>query len=405
MRGLRPLACLLFVVLVVAEAPVAARAQEPRPLRLRVVSHNVWGLPWGISRQREERLAALGPALAALKPDVVALQEVWVPADGERLARDLAAAGLVHHRHVSEGLLGSGLLVASRYPLQGARFVEFYLAGKPHRVGHGDFYARKGALLLRLDTPAGPLLLADTHWHARYGTCEYEALQVTQALQVIDLLGDHGARPPARPDDPARPPLVLCGDLNSERGDLPFRLLCAGAALRAPRAPLRIDWLLARDGGRVRVDVLGVRPHALSDPHPLPGGGRARLSDHDAVVVDLRLAPGRPRAEPPEQARERWEAVSAEAIRLLERERAAVRDLQERALGRAVVLGLASLLLFLGARAWSRRKEKPGRLGCALGGASLLALHLLAWAIYFGALFAPYYAAGLARGLARLGAG
>ena len=54
-------------------------------MKLRVVTLNVWALPWGLSRQVPARLDAIGHALADLDPDVVAFQEVWTEEARRRL--------------------------------------------------------------------------------------------------------------------------------------------------------------------------------------------------------------------------------------------------------------------------------------------------------------------------------
>ena len=47
------------------------------PVRLRVVTLNVWALPLGAARDVSARMAAIGSRLSELAADVVALQEVW----------------------------------------------------------------------------------------------------------------------------------------------------------------------------------------------------------------------------------------------------------------------------------------------------------------------------------------
>ncbi len=384
----------MVLLLAGSAAPAAAG-----PLRLRVVTFNVWGLPWGIAAHREARLERIGPALAALRPDVVALQEVWVEADGERLRRVLADAGLVHSLHLSDGFLGSGLLVASRHPLGAERFTRYEAAGKPHKPFHGDWFARKGVVVVRLDTPAGPVLLADTHLHARYGTDEYLPVQVAQALQLIEAVGDFGRRPPEVTGDAARPPLVLAGDLNARWGSLPLRLTLAGAALRPVDEGLGIDWLLVRDGGALEVRVRRVEAGLLTEDVDLGEGVRAPLSDHPAVLAELELRPRRPvRGAPSPRGDPAWPAVAAEARDLLE----AARDERDRG-GRRGRLRAGALLLVAGAAfAVGRRRRKARRGGWLLMLLALGLLHLAVWALYLGVVYEPGLQQGLEAALGRL---
>ncbi len=388
------------VLLACALGLACALPAAAAPARLRVVSFNVWGLPAGLAEHRPARIARIGPAIAALHPDVVLLQEVWRAEDGERLRADLAAAGLTHALHVDEGFLGSGLLLVSRYPLESTRFTPFEATGKPHKPFHGDWYARKGVVVARVTTPAGVVLLADTHLHARYGTDEYLPVQTAQALQVVEAVGDLGVRPPTLAGDPARPPLVLTGDLNSRWGSLPLRLVLGGAALRPVDPDLGIDWILVRDGGALRVRVRKAA-EVLTEAVDLGEGVRAPLSDHPAVLADLELLPAPAPAGAPAPE---WPALAAEADALL----AAAEDASALAARRARRLAVLLLLATGAAFALGRRRRGDGqrrRLGC-LGGLVVMALlHAAVWALYLGAVYEPQLQAGLRAARARLATG
>src|SRR5262245_10693130 len=97
-------------------APVSRAA----PLPLRVVTFNVWAVPW-ISDQREARVQRVGQAIANLHPDVVALQEVWTDDDARVIEASLKNSGLQHVRSFASssavGFGSTGLLIASVYPL------------------------------------------------------------------------------------------------------------------------------------------------------------------------------------------------------------------------------------------------------------------------------------------------
>ena len=397
MRAPSACALVLAALLPLALAPQPAQAKERE--RLRVVSWNVWGLPWGIAKAREARIAQIGPALVALKPDLVCLQEVWVPEDGERLIADLAAAGLVHAIHESEGFLGSGLLIASRYPLSKHHFVAYELTGKLHKPWHGDAWARKGVLEVRVETPLGAMRLATTHLHARYGSEEYLATQLAQAAQLGHALGDLGINPAPHAQDSARLPLILTGDLNSPRDSAPFELLCGISALQAPDAEaLNIDWLLSRDGGALRLEVKRIR-HALEEPVDLGDAGSAPLSDHPAVVAELVLRQAGPARWSPAQDRVLYAAAAARVRPIVEAERVAATQAFSRWRGRALALGvLGGLFMFL---LHSKRGPK-GKGRCGVGCLSFVFLHLAVWAMYLGVVHAANQAAGLQGTLNRL---
>lgn len=233
---------LAFTALALLAAP-RADADEP-PLPIRVVTFNAWGVPVG-SDHKEARLTRIGAALAALQPDVVALQELWSKDDLDLVQRDLAAGGLRHAERFPSRF-GSGLLVASRWQLSTAQFQRFALGGKPHAVWHAHWWGGRGrpgsgsargrgrsSSSTRTSTPAtGP------------GGPPHAA---RQALELAAVAGEPVAnewaaalRSDAKSFE-ARLPLILAGDLNSGAGDLPFELLRARAGLQpaAPTGPTR----------------------------------------------------------------------------------------------------------------------------------------------------------------------
>lgn len=76
--------------------------------------------------------------------DVVLLQEVWVEQDAKLLLECGKAGGLVHGMHFKTGMLGSGLVTMSRFPIQECAVWQFAAAGDPAAFSCGDFYASKG---------------------------------------------------------------------------------------------------------------------------------------------------------------------------------------------------------------------------------------------------------------------
>jgi endonuclease/exonuclease/phosphatase family metal-dependent hydrolase len=292
----RALLSMILPLLLLSASPAIAQGSEgvEETLPLRVISYNCWAIP-GYSDAVDERVRRIGPALAALEPDVVCLQEVWTPDDGQRILDALAEAGLPHARHFRAPLepytlFASGMLIASRYPfLEEPVVTPFRMRGKPHAPWHADAFASKGVARVVVDTPLGPVRVADTHLHARYGTLEYVPVQVTQMLQAIDWLGPWGEQDMP----PGELPLLLLGDLNSRRDTVTMGLLCAGTGLRPPSeelAPeLGIDWVLVRDGDGLGLRWLAVR-HALTEDVDLGLQVAAQpLADHPAVVADLEL--------------------------------------------------------------------------------------------------------------------
>ncbi len=166
--------------------PPSSSSATP-PIRLRVVTWNVWGLHV-LSPRRAERLPIIARETAKLKPDIVGFQEAYVQADRLALQSALAQAGLPYTRYFPSGLVGSGLFLVSRYPIESDGFVRFTQNGRPEMLQHGDWWAGKGISLSTIRLPNGlPLFVGNTHFHARYNSTRYHPTQLAQAAQVIPL--------------------------------------------------------------------------------------------------------------------------------------------------------------------------------------------------------------------------
>lgn len=130
-------------VLMAIVASSTATHAEPASLSLRVVSFNMWLLPIA-AKEVASRRERLGPALAALEPDVLCLQELW---DKGAVA---ALRGTLRPRLPYGEVGGGGLAVASRWPIVDAR-----ADAHPHHPSLSLFerLAKKGTLSVVIATP------------------------------------------------------------------------------------------------------------------------------------------------------------------------------------------------------------------------------------------------------------
>jgi endonuclease/exonuclease/phosphatase family metal-dependent hydrolase len=252
---------------------------------MRLVTFNLLhGRSMSDDRVDLDRLAA---AVRSLSPDILALQEVDRDQPRSHLADLTAVAaeamGAVTHRFAAalSGTPGStwlaaseddvpgtaayGIALLSRYPARSwqvrrlpripFRFPFFVLRARKMIVVEEE---PRAVVLGRLDTPAGPLTVANTHLSYVPGWGQWQLQQVRQDL----------AREPG--------PVVLMGDLNM-RGALPalvtgYTPLARHRTFPADRPDSQLDHILLR--GRLGRVVGSSAPQ-------LP------LSDHRALVVDL----------------------------------------------------------------------------------------------------------------------
>lgn len=131
---------------------------ENLPFELRelnLLTINCWGL-LHVSPNRAERLAAIGRALASSSfpsnnepPHIVALQECWTQEDYEAIRRETRFV-LPYGKFYHSGIIGGGLAILSRWPIEESTMVRFPLNGRPTAFWRGDWYVGKGVACARI---------------------------------------------------------------------------------------------------------------------------------------------------------------------------------------------------------------------------------------------------------------
>jgi len=351
-------------------------------MQLRLLSLNVWGLPWPISRVPDERIRRIARQLPALELDAVGFQEAWSADARAVLVQGGHQAGLPYAWHRDEALGNGGILVLSRWPIRETRYTTFDLGGLPQRVQHFDYYGGKGFAQCVLDTPAGEFELFATHLHAGYGkrgdADEYFGHRAAQAIELA-----LGVATSSRP-------LAVLGDLNAELHSDEMRILLGATGLTdtamaagnpestlvsdAPRAAeasapaKRIDYVLARSGTRLGIHPLTSR-RTFDVPFLLEGREEAH-SDHYGVLAELDLSgPGHelPAATPDSLERARRALRHGERL-------AHTRQAEQR----VAALGAGLLALGSGATARYTRRQWLRRAGLSV--AALATLPAALWA-------------------------
>ncbi len=280
-------------------------------VRIRVLTLNVWALPFGIAPLEAERITAIGKALPEYDADLVAFQEAWTEGSRARLLAAGASAGYRHHWMRPQARGGSGLLVLSRFPIEAAHFQSFRVEGDALRLDHSDYYGGKGFVILRVATPDGPLAFADTHLHARYAkdtqSDSYFETRVAQVVQFATAIRTVAA------------PLIAAGDFNFREGEAEYAIwtgiggsgdaaalldrreatIHAGNTYRAVGSWVeneRIDYLFSRDGADRGVVPVTVR-RAFDEVQNI-GGEPSSASDHAGVFAEFEVG-GRAKPQTP----------------------------------------------------------------------------------------------------------
>jgi endonuclease/exonuclease/phosphatase family metal-dependent hydrolase len=238
---------------------------------LTVVSLNTWGLPWPISRAREERFAAL-PDVPALQADVVGLQEVWN-----------GAPYIFNRPLLRPGIQGdSGLGFLTDYPVHGTAFFAFRdKAGVDH-------FKVKGVYAAELEIPEiGRVWVASIHAQSGTRHADPRAIQLRLAADWLDeIRGDS--------------PVIWVGDFNLEDHD-PVDVETsawleaagfedAGAEAGEPTWHPENTWV--SNGNTARYDRIYVKDGTTIDVHVLDLEvvlDEQPLSDHYGLLGRLRL--------------------------------------------------------------------------------------------------------------------
>jgi sphingomyelin phosphodiesterase 2 len=183
---------------------------------LNVLTLNTWGIPYAADYAL--RTQALAATLARSDLDVVCLQEVWTDGDVERLTRAAHAGGLAYAQHFPSGVMGSGLLTLSRYPIIDVDFYRYRLGGTVETIWHGDYIAGKGVGLVRIQTPGGMLDVYNTHAIAQYHPDPIDAYRAHRAAQLYEATRYITAETTTNP-------LIFCGDFNVRADHLGYMVV------------------------------------------------------------------------------------------------------------------------------------------------------------------------------------
>jgi len=95
--------------------------------------------------------------------DIVGLQEIWVYDDYLRI-KDLVQDTLPYSKHWHSGVLGSGLIIFSKFPIVSTMMRRFALNGDPFKFYHGDWYVGKCCVSATVVHPTcGEIEVFNTH--------------------------------------------------------------------------------------------------------------------------------------------------------------------------------------------------------------------------------------------------
>ena len=255
-------------------APAAVAKEEAAPAQelMRVMTYNVHSCIGIDGKVRPERIISV---IRCCRADVIALQEVDSNRHRSRRheqARMIAdALAMSHHYYAISDWNGEqyGLAIISRYPL------EHIQSGHLTPIDARRRSEARGALWVKLDTPAGRVHVINTH----FGLRREERQRQADILLGDDWLGQI-------PNDEA---IILCGDFNSG----PKSPVCQALSrrlvdvqTRLPNAKPRATFISTMPVRRL--DYIYVSRHFTVTAIRQPRTPTAKLaSDHLPVCAEL----------------------------------------------------------------------------------------------------------------------
>lgn len=273
-------------------------------MSLHLLTLNIWGLGYGYSKDRLERITAFAQVLPSLPADIITLQEVWLEEDQTRLIDAGQRAHLPYAYFFRSGILGgSGLLTLSRFPILEVAFHEFRLKTRPERVDQGDYYFGKGIGLTRLDSPFGVLDVYNLHTMAQYQFDEndmYMAHRSSSHYEAAQFILKHSPQNP----------VIVMGDFNMLPHHIGYRLMRDLVGLTDCYSTLfpdaegitysleniynlkhreseRLDYIWTRGTAQFSLAPLSAEITLQEIPELPP----IYYSDHYAVAVEVAIAP------------------------------------------------------------------------------------------------------------------
>lgn len=268
-------------------------------MKFTLLTLNVWGAPY--AQHRTSRMQAINKKIRQLKPDIICFQEAYLADNRRTLQHELVNEGWHFQYYFPSGLLGSGLLTVSRYPIIETAFHRFRLGGKPEDLQHGDYYAGKGIGLTRIHTPAGTIDIYNIHPHAQYQNTPANEYAVYTDSNLYDAARFIHAYSPSNP-------VILAGDYNTQPHESGYRLITTLTQLvdvysylnpdspgltfvpdnpYVQSQPQRLDYVMVKRGVNRGFDLLSA-DIVLTELFSLDNGAKA-YSDHYGVLAELEI--------------------------------------------------------------------------------------------------------------------
>ncbi len=263
-------------------------------IQLKVLSWNLHGLAWPLSRNPSGRMDRVSAKVRELSPDIVMLQEVWLGSYVDRLVLALQPDWIPSCVKRRGGIPKGGLLMFVRAStgcraISVPRFHAFAASAPLWKIWEGDGLGGKGALTVELECGEQRICAVNTHLQSQYSGSDYSEVREAQLVELGKVVAGFDASVPA----------ILAGDLNTDaREYLYSRIAALGTDLTAEARQLSNYGTTAnpRDGQSEWIDYIvaaNVQAWTASATLELIANQSADVpySDHSGLFCTIRLTP------------------------------------------------------------------------------------------------------------------
>lgn len=201
------------VAVPVAPSMVDAPAEAAAPLQLKILTWNIWMMPWYTfqSPHNKKRAEVIAEELLKLDVDILCLEKAFDGGAREVIEKKLRVRYPYRYGPANSGFslkVNSGVWVLSRIPLSKIHEIQF------RDCAGVECASRKGAMLLSGTFEGHPFQLIATHLEGEPGshyTPERQAVRNKQMTQIRAELVQAFAKPGV--------PVFLCGDFDTPHRD------------------------------------------------------------------------------------------------------------------------------------------------------------------------------------------
>jgi endonuclease/exonuclease/phosphatase family metal-dependent hydrolase len=265
-----------------------------RDICLKVLSWNLHGLAWPLSKDPRGRMDSVSAKVRELSPDILLLQEVWLGSHVDRLAAALQPDWTsIYIKRRGSGPRG-GLLTLLRASvgwraLSPPEFHAFSASAPAWKIWEGDGLGGKAVLSVELKNGEQRICAINTHLQSQYSGSNYTEVREAQLIELGQVVSRF---------HPSLPALVA-GDFNTDcRESLYSRVEALGTDLTAEARMRGNPGTTAnpRDGRPEWIDyIVAVNSHAWTVSAHLAlianQGADVPYSDHSGLFCTVRIAP------------------------------------------------------------------------------------------------------------------